>query len=107
MSKVNGLISLKEYNDMKSSFNTNVRSSLGSHSTDSVWWSIQDLRAYLDLIESESPNDSSSITGVSFNFVAKEDTDEKLTLALRPTYDERGVNTIYQAGSILDRGVNR
>ena len=105
MNTPTGLISLKEFNDMKNSFNTNIRTSLGNHKSDSVWWSIKDLRDYLDLIESEVTDDSIDISGVSFNFTAKENND-KLTLALRPTYNERGVVKTYEAGSILNRGIN-
>jgi len=104
MSTPKGIISLKEFDDMKNSYNTNIRSSLGNHTSDSVWWSIQDLRDYLNLIESEGTNDRIQVSGVKFNFTAKEDPDKKLTLALRPTFDERGVNKTYQAGSILNKG---
>lgn len=104
MSTPKGIISLKEFNDMKKSFDTNVKTSLGNHTTDMVWWSIQDLRDYLDLIESEASDNNVDISGVSFVFIAKEDADKKLTLALRPTYTEKGVFKTYQAGSILNKG---
>jgi len=106
MSKPKGLISLNEFNDMKSSFNKSIKNNLGTHTSDSVWWSIQDLRDYLDLIESEGANERLEISGVSFNFIAKEDTDKKITLALRPTYNEKGGTKTFQAGSILNKGLS-
>ncbi len=104
MSTPSGLISLKEFNDMKNSFNINIKSSLGNHISETVWWSIQDLRDYLDLVESEGSAARLVISGVNFNFTAKDDSAKKLTLALRPTINERGVNKTYQSGSILNRG---
>lgn len=93
MSKPNGLISLKEFNDMKNSFNTNISQALGNHKTDSVWFDFDNLKDYFTYIENEANNNRIKISGINFHLIAKEDGNKELTLAMSPTY-QQGVKHI-------------
>ncbi len=86
MSVPQNLISLKEFNEMRDEFNSTIKSKLGTQETESVWWSFQNLKDYIDYIEKEARNNNILISGIRFHMVAQTLDKKQLTLALTPTY---------------------
>jgi hypothetical protein len=131
MSKPQNLITFQEFNDMRSEFDSSIRTKLGSQETNSVWWTFENLKEYFDYIEAAANNNRIEISGIRFNMVANTTGNKELTLALVPTYLDTNSNHIEfdptlstsnspttltdidndlnksnQSGAILNRGVH-
>lgn len=92
MSTPNNLISVKQYKDMKASFDTNIKGRLGNHETNAVWFSFDNLKAYLSYLEDEAAKKGITISGLNLQMIASSGAAEKLSIAFTPTYDDHGVN---------------
>ena len=101
------LITKSKFNAMKSEFDNSIRVKLTTQETESVWWSIDNLRNYLDEIEEDGTNDGITVSGVRFYMVANTDTPaERLTLAIRPTSEnDAGQKITVENGKILNKGL--
>jgi len=88
MSTPTGLISLKEFNEMKNSFNNNISTNLGSNKTDSIWFDFDNLKEYFAYIENEAKANSIDISGIRFHMIAMKDGDNELTIAMSPTFND-------------------
>jgi len=87
MSIPRNLISLTEFLAMKASFDSNIESKLGSNLTKSVWFSFENLEAYLAYVKKEASNNNIGVSGIRFHMIAKTEDTKQLTLALTPTYE--------------------
>ncbi len=87
MSTPKSLISLTEFLAMKASFSSYIKSKLGNNLTESVWFSLENLEAYLAYIKKEATSNSIDISGIRFHMIAKTKDKKQLTLALTPTYE--------------------
>jgi len=87
MSKPTNLISLKEFNEMRDEFNSSIKVELGSQETESVWWSFDNLKEYIDYIEDAANKKNIDISGIRLHMIAKTEGDKNLTLAFVPTFN--------------------
>lgn len=87
MSVPKNLISLTEFLDMKKSFDSSIKTKLGSQETRSVWFSFENLQAYFAYVEKEATANKIKVSGIRFHMVAQTKDKKQLTLALTPTHE--------------------
>lgn len=85
MSTPSNLISITNFEDMRKSFEDNVRS---GDQTTSVWFSLDNLKEYLTFVENEAKTKNIPISGIRFHFIAKTDAEKRMSVALAPTYSK-------------------
>ncbi len=86
MSVPKNLISLTEFLDMKKSFDSSIKTRLGSQETQSVWFDFENLKTYFAYVEKEATSNNIKISGIRFHMVAQTKDKKQLTLALTPTH---------------------
>jgi len=129
MSRKEKTINLATFRNMKNIFETNIKSNLGDHYSDSTWQNFDDLKEYIDFVEKQAKNKGITVSGIRFHFVAEEENNNQLTIALVPTFTdgdkeidfdpffssdntpkrlsdiEKGSELCEENGSIMDRNV--
>ncbi len=91
MSTPNNLISVKQYKEMKASFDTNIKGSLGNRATNSVWFSFDNLKNYLAYLEDEAAKKGLTVSGLDLQMIASSDASGRLSIAFTPTFNDNGV----------------
>lgn len=87
MSAPKNLISLTEFLDMKKSFDSSIKTKLGTQETKSVWFDFENLKDYLAYVEKEATANNIKVSGIRFHMVAQTQDKKQLTLALTPTHE--------------------
>jgi len=80
-------ISMDTFSKMKSLFNQKIKPNLGENYSDSSWQSLQDIKEFLAFVEKEANEKEIDISGIRFQYIAKESENQQLTFAMVPTYD--------------------
>jgi len=88
MSREEKTINLATFRNMKSVFNEKIKPALEENFSDSTWQDFNDLKEYLAFVEEQATNKGIALSGIRFHFVATEDGDNQLTIALVPTYQD-------------------
>ncbi len=80
------LISINDFSEMQDSYVSHVRS---KDQTKSVWFDIDTIKEYISFIENEAKNKEITISGLRMYFIAKEDVNRAMNIAICPTYKDK------------------
>jgi len=130
MSVPKNLISNAEFSAMKKSFDSSIKTKLGSQETQSVWFDFENLKEYFAYVEKAALANNINVSGIRFHMVAQTKDKKQLTLALTPTFEsnmkhidfdpihsskekpatlksiEADTKKSEEVGGILNRGIN-
>ncbi len=88
MSRKEKTINLATFRNMKNIFEANIKPNLGDHYSDSTWQDFNDLKEYIEFVEKQAKSKGITVSGIRFHFVAEEDNNKQLTIALVPTFTD-------------------
>ena len=88
MSATKHLLTFKEIKKGLDSYKKNVKVKLPGNQTNSVWFSLETIKSYLELIETSAGEKEIPISGIRFYLIASNDKDNPMNIALCPTYHD-------------------
>ena len=88
MNATKHLLTFKEVKKGLDSYKKNVKDKLPGNQTRSVWFSLETIKSYLELIEASAQEKEIPISGIRFYLTASNDKNNPINIALCPTYHD-------------------
>jgi len=85
------IISIEEFNKMKSIFDSKIKTKIGDAYSAYLRISLEDLKNYISMIEKQASENQVKVQDIKFHFVSKNDETGQLTLVLEGTFDNADI----------------